>query len=100
LPAQSLQQLPATNDVRQLIRQIVALADQSLERVQTPLHMAQKTMQSLYRTNSQLGRETYVFLLNHLCHNFGEAGKEAINWLLNSDDEVCCFSRSLLDNYR
>lgn len=88
LPVQGLQALPANHDVRHLIRQILALAEQASDRGSTPLYMSQKTMQSLYRTTSQLGREAYVYILTHLCRAFDDVGKEAINWLLSSDDEV------------
>ena len=51
--------------------------------------MSQKTVQLLYKTSTQLGREIYVALLEQLCHSFEEVAKEAINWLIYAEDEVC-----------
>lgn len=88
LPYQSLAQLPAGHDIRLLVRQIIILAAESSDRRQTPLHMSQKIVQLMYKTTSQLGREIYVAILDQLCHAFEEVAKEAISWLIYSDDEV------------
>ena len=50
--------------------------------------MSQKIVQLMYKTTSQLGREIYVAILDQLCHVFEEVAKEAISWLIYSDDEV------------
>jgi CCR4-NOT transcription complex subunit 1 len=50
--------------------------------------MSQKIVQLMYKTASQLGREIYVAILDQLCHTFEEVAKEAITWLIYSDDEV------------
>ena len=50
--------------------------------------MSQKIVQLMYKTTSQLGREIYVAILDQLCHAFEEVAKEAISWLIYSDDEV------------
>jgi CCR4-NOT transcription complex subunit 1 len=88
LPYQSLTQLPANHEIRLLVRQIMFLAAESADRRQTPLHMSQKIVQLMYKTTSQLGREIYVAILDQLCHAFEEVAKEAISWLIYSDDEV------------
>ena len=88
LPYQSLAQLPANHEIRLLVRQIILLAAESADRRQTPLHMSQKIVQLMYKTTSQLGREIYVAILDQLCHAFEEVAKEAISWLIYSDDEV------------
>ena len=88
LPYQSLAQLPAGHEIRLLVRQIIILAAESSDRRQTPLHMSQKIVQLMYKTTSQLGREIYVAILDQLCHAFEEVAKEAISWLIYSDDEV------------
>ena len=88
LPYQSLTQLPANHEIRLLLRQIIYLAAESADRRQTPLHMSQKIVQLMYKATSQLGREIYVALLDQLCHAFEEVAKEAISWLIYSDDEV------------
>lgn len=50
--------------------------------------MSQKVVQLLYKTTSQLGREIYVAILDQLCHSFEDVAKEAITWLIYSEDEV------------
>jgi CCR4-NOT transcription complex subunit 1 len=50
--------------------------------------MSQTIVRKLYNTQSQLGREVYVALLDQLCHSFEDVAKEAIEWLLYANDEV------------
>ena len=88
LPYQSIVQLPGNHEIRLLLRQIIFLAAESADRRQTPLHMSQKIVQLMYKATSQLGREIYVAILDQLCHAFEEVAKEAISWLIYSDDEV------------
>jgi CCR4-NOT transcription complex subunit 1 len=88
LPVQSLAALPSNHDIRHLLRQILYLANEAVDRQRTPLMMSQKIVQLLYKTPSQLGREVFVALLDQLCHTFEEVAKEAITWLLYAEDEV------------
>jgi len=88
LPIQSLAALSPNHDVRSLIRQVLYLAAESTDRHRTPLLMSQKIVQLLYKTHSQMAREIYVALLDQLCHSFEDVAKEAITWLIYSDDEV------------
>lgn len=88
-PNQSLGSLAANHDIRHLVRQIMLLADEAADRERTPLMMSQKIVQLLYKTNSPLGREVYVALLDQLCRSFEDVAKEAITWLLYAEDEVC-----------
>jgi len=88
LPIQSLAALPPNHDIRHLVRQILFLAAEAVDRHRTPLLMSQKIVQLLYKTPSQLGREVYVALLDQLCHSFEDVAKEAITWLLYAEDEV------------
>ncbi|KAL1947536.1 hypothetical protein VTO73DRAFT_13260 [Trametes versicolor] len=87
LPITSLAALPPNHEVRHLVRQILFLAVDSLDRTRTPLLMSQKIVQLLYKTPSQLGREIYVALLDQLCHSFEDVAKEAITWLVYAEDE-------------
>ncbi|KAJ6618288.1 Not1-domain-containing protein [Mycena sp. CBHHK59/15] len=87
LPMQSLSSLPSNHDLRHLVRQIMFLAAESVDRNRTPLLMSQKIVQLLYKTQSQLGREVYVALLEQLCQAFEDVAKEAITWLLYAEDE-------------
>ena len=95
LPVQSLAALPSNHDIRHLLRQILYLANEAVDRQRTPLMMSQKIVQLLYKTPSQLGREVFVALLDQLCHTFEDVAKEAITWLLYAEDEVSqIFSRT------
>lgn len=89
---QSLAGLPPNHDLRHLIRQVLYLAGEALDRARTPLSISQKIVQFLYKTTSQLGRETYVALLDQLCHTFDDVAKEALTWLVYAEDEVSIFS--------
>ncbi|KAF8964122.1 Not1-domain-containing protein [Flammula alnicola] len=86
-PNQSLASLAANHDIHHLVRQIMLLADEAADRERTPLMMSQKIVQLLYKTNSPLGREVYVALLDQLCRSFEDVAKEAITWLLYAEDE-------------
>ncbi|KAH9946365.1 Not1-domain-containing protein [Epithele typhae] len=87
LPITSLAALPPSHEVRQLLRQILFIAADSMDRNRTPLLMSQKIVQLLYKTPSQLGREIYVALLDQLCRSFEEVAREAITWLIYAEDE-------------
>lgn len=88
IPIQSLSALPPNHDIRHLVRQIMFIAAESVDRHRTPLWMSQKIVQLLYRTTHQLGREIYVALLDQLCIAFEDVAKEAINWLIYAEDDV------------
>lgn len=64
------------------------LANESIERTRTPLCISQKIVQLLYKTQTPLGREIYVALLDQLCRSFEDVAKEAIDWLVYAEDEV------------
>ncbi|KAI0075480.1 Not1-domain-containing protein [Panus rudis PR-1116 ss-1] len=87
LPIHSLAALPPTHEIRHLVRQILLLAVESVERQRTPLLMSQKIVQLLYKTPTQLGREVYAVLLDQLCNSFEDVAKEAITWLIFAEDE-------------
>ena len=87
LPITSLAALPSNHELRHLVRQILFIAADSIDRNRTPLLMFQKIVQLLYKTPSQLGREIYVALLDQLCHSFEEVAREAITWLIYAEDE-------------
>lgn len=101
-PTQSLGSLAANHDIRHLVRQIILLADEAADRERTPLMMSQKIVQLLYKTNSPLGREVYVALLDQLCRSFEDVAKEAITWLLYAEDEVrfAAYTNDVLFLYR
>jgi len=65
LPIQSLAALPPNHDIRHFVRQILFLAAESVDRHRTPLLMSQKIVQLLYKTPSQLGRESMLHCLTN-----------------------------------
>ncbi|KAF5387155.1 hypothetical protein D9615_001699 [Tricholomella constricta] len=88
LPMQSHESsLPPNHDIRHIVGQILALANEAGDRQRTPLMMSQKIVQLLYKTPSQLGRDVYVALLGRLCRQFEDVEREAITWLLYAEDE-------------
>lgn len=92
IPAQSLTSLPPNHELRQFSRQIVLLAGQSISPDDQALSFSQKIVQHLFKTQLQIGREMYVAILDLLCQSFPKVAKEAIDWLLNAEDEVIiCF---------
>ncbi len=89
IPNQTFSLLPQNHDVRHLVRQVIYLTLESADRARTPLAFSQKIVQLLYKTPTQLGRDVYVTLLDQLCRTYEDVAKEAINWLLYAEDEVC-----------
>ncbi|KAG6897848.1 hypothetical protein C0992_010336 [Termitomyces sp. T32_za158] len=88
LPLQSHEStLPPNHDIRLIVGQILALANEAGDRQRTPLMMSQKIVQLLYKTSSQLGRDVYVALLGRLCRQFEDVEREALTWLLYAEDE-------------
>ncbi|KAF8589926.1 Not1-domain-containing protein [Ramaria rubella] len=87
MPAQSLSMLPPNHELRQFSRQVVLLAGQAPSPDEQALSFSQKIVQHLFKTQSQIVREMYVSVLDHLCQSFPKVAKEAIDWLLNAEDE-------------
>lgn len=88
LPIQSLSSIPPNHDLRQFGRQIALLAGQSVSADELALVFSQKVVSYLFKTSLQIGREMYVSILDRLCQSFPKVAKEAIDWLLTSEDEV------------
>jgi CCR4-NOT transcription complex subunit 1 len=85
----SLAVLPVNHELRTVLRQMLLVAAQSADRSKTPIILSQRIVQFLYKTATPLGREVYVALLEQLCNHFEDVAKEAIPWLIYSEDEVC-----------
>lgn len=83
----SLSTLPQHHDLKMAIRQIPVIAAQSFNRDETALAFSQKVVQLLYRTDSVLGREVFVLVLQRLCELFPKVQKEVVNWLIYAEDE-------------
>jgi len=83
----SLATLPQHHDLKMAIRQIPVIAAQSYNRDETALGFSQKVVQLLYKTDSVLGREVFVLVLQRLCELFPKVQKEVVNWLIYAEDE-------------
>ncbi|RKP10666.1 CCR4-Not complex component, Not1-domain-containing protein [Thamnocephalis sphaerospora] len=81
------QKLPVHHDINVLMRQISLLAGQSRQRDEVALTFSQKVVQLLYKNDTELSREVYVMLLEHLCKISVKVDKEVTAWLLYADDE-------------
>lgn len=80
--------LPATHDVRALMKQFVLLASANpIYRDDLCLAMAQKVLQSLLRTESALLIDTFVLLLIKIFEFSSRAAKEVTAWVVQSADE-------------
>ncbi len=86
LPVDSLAALPFSHDVKTIIRQIPVIATQSANSDQTALAFSQKVVQLLYKSQSALGREIYVTILQRLCDLFPKVAKEVTQWLIYAED--------------
>lgn len=85
-PANSLSQLEPDHDLRNLSRTTLMLAQSSMQRETTTLAIAQKIVQLLYKTESSLGRELYVALLQQLCLHAHKVDREVKSWLIYAED--------------
>ncbi|WVQ65071.1 uncharacterized protein L199_003241 [Kwoniella botswanensis] len=84
--ASNISALPAEHEIRSLIRGVVIIANQSANRDSTTLTIAQKVVQLLYRSNAQLSREVYVYLLQQLCDLSPKVSREVKQWLVYAED--------------
>lgn len=84
----SLGHLPLHHDVKMIIRQIPVIATQSAHTDQTALSFSQKIVQLLYKSDSNIGREVWVSILQRLCDLFPKAAKEVTQWLVYAEDIV------------
>lgn len=85
--ASALLRLAPESDIRQLLIQIPQIAISSANRDETALGCSQKIVQLLYRSETALAREVYVFLLERLCSISAKVAKEVTAWLVYAEDE-------------
>jgi CCR4-NOT transcription complex subunit 1 len=90
-PARSVTELPVDHELRRQIQTAVVLV--SHPAIQDPagaaLSIAQKVVQLLYRSETSLGREVYVLMLQQLCETIRVVNQEVRDWLIYADDKVC-----------
>ncbi|KAI8097006.1 CCR4-Not complex component, Not1-domain-containing protein [Halteromyces radiatus] len=83
----NFQSLPPMHDIRVIIRQVPLLALSSFDKVEAARTFAQKVVQLLYKSETQLAREMYVVLLEQLCEVSPSVGSLVTQWLTHADDE-------------
>ncbi|KAI5474877.1 CCR4-NOT transcription complex subunit 1 [Pseudohyphozyma bogoriensis] len=83
----SLARLAPESEIRQIVQQIPLIAAGSISRDETALGCSQKIVQLLYRSETALAREVYVYLLERLCSIFVKVAKEVTAWLVYAEDE-------------
>jgi CCR4-NOT transcription complex subunit 1 len=79
--------LPMQHDIVTLVRHIPLLAMSSFDKAEAARTFAQKVVQLLYKSETQLSRETYVILLERLCEVSPNVGVLVTSWLTHADDE-------------
>lgn len=84
--ATSVKQLDEDHDLRSLSRTVIVLAHSAMHREATTLNIAQKIVQLLYKTESPLGREIYVGVLQQLCRHATKVEHEVKSWLVFAED--------------
>ncbi|GAA5967764.1 hypothetical protein JCM8115_006439 [Rhodotorula mucilaginosa] len=86
-PASNLTGVAQDSELRRLLQQIPLVAASSLAIDETALACSQKVVQLLYRSETTLARDTYVFLLDRLCAISAKVAKEVTMWLVYAEDE-------------
>jgi CCR4-NOT transcription complex subunit 1 len=84
--AKSIKQLEEDHDLRALSRTVIVLTHSAMQREATTLNIAQKIVQLLYKTESSLGREVYVTILQQLCRHAPKVDHEVKSWLVFAED--------------
>ncbi|KAG1239857.1 hypothetical protein G6F68_018225 [Rhizopus microsporus] len=79
--------LPVQHDIITIIHQVSLLAMTSFDKGEAARTFAQKVVQLLYKSETQLGREAYVVLLERLCDVSPNVGVLVTSWLTHADDE-------------
>lgn len=87
-PNQTVSALPANHDINMIIQQILIISTQATDQEGTMLEFSQKVVQPLFKTTTQLGCEVYVILLDQLGESSSQVIKEAIEWLVYTEDKV------------
>jgi CCR4-NOT transcription complex subunit 1 len=90
-PTVNLASLQPNHVIRAFIRQVPLLVTQSSNRDDCALLFSQKIVQELLKTESKLGREVHLLILERLCEISKRFFKELKEWLLYDNDEVSSY---------
>lgn len=94
-PAHSISGLPTEHELRGLIANVKMLATHSSNRDAATRIIAQKVVQFLYKSTTNLGREAHTLTLQQLCEAAPTVNQEVRDWLLHVDDKVCSRNMNL-----
>ena len=86
--APKLHSLSPSHDIRDLLRQIITLAQQTRDRDETIHSFSQEVVHLLYATKSGLAREAYVSVLERLCELSERTAASVMEWLHVYNDMV------------
>jgi hypothetical protein len=81
--------LPAQHEIRTLLRQISMFINQAFTREEMVILFCQKIVQQLYKSETNIGRECLVLILERLFELSKRVAKEVSTWFVYADDEVC-----------
>ncbi|CAH7667572.1 exoribonuclease [Phakopsora pachyrhizi] len=89
MTADSLAEVEQEHEVRSLLNEILQILRQSSPMVkdQLTLSFAQKSVAMLYRSDSKLGRDLFVNLLEAICEMTPKVAHEVSQWLIYAEDE-------------
>lgn len=88
IESQQFSEVPAGHDITLFFRQLPSIIASSSESASLALSLSQKSVSTLYSSQSQLQRDCYSALVHVLCQAFPKILKELNSWITYSNDEV------------
>ena len=90
LTVESLAEIDENHEIRGLIHEILQMLRQASPTLkdQLTLTFAQKSVAMLYRSETKLGRDLFVSLLEEICEMTPKVAHEVSQWLIYAEDEV------------
>ncbi|KAJ3415017.1 hypothetical protein HDV05_005662 [Chytridiales sp. JEL 0842] len=79
--------LPAQHEIRTMLRQISMFINQAFTREEMVILFCQKIVQQLFKTETNIGRECLVLILERLFELSKRVAKEITAWFVYADDE-------------
>lgn len=86
-PNSAFSSFPSNHELRTLMKQILVLALNSSNRDEVCIFFSQKIIHILYKTDSILGIEVHVVLLDKLCELSARVTREVTSWVVYANDE-------------
>lgn len=83
----NIDSLPPQHEIRHGSRQLIAFIASSFDRAEAALQFAQRIVNLLYNSETQVAIEMHVILLNHLCEALPEVASVVVPWLTKVNHE-------------